>query len=85
VGEQFAVRVYYDNGEHKDVRRFVSAQEACRAFQHYTSSVGARLGSTVRVIVIGHNDCIVREWKFGVGITYPPSDLPPPYDAPPFG
>ena len=39
------------------------AQEPARAFQHYTSSVGAQLGSTVRVIVIDRNDCIVREPK----------------------
>ena len=57
--EQFAVR---DSGEHKDVRRFVSAQEAGRAFHHYTSSIGSQQGSTVRVIVIDRNDCIVREW-----------------------
>ena len=25
--------------------------------------LGAQLGSTVRVIVIDRNDCIVREWK----------------------
>lgn len=75
MGEQFAVRVYYDNGEDKDVRRFVSAQEASRAFQHYTSSAGAD-GSTVRVIVIDRNDRIVREWKLGQGITFPPPHSP---------
>jgi hypothetical protein len=82
VGEQFTVRVCCDNGEHKNVRRFVSAQEAGRAFQHYTTSPGAQLGSTVRVIVIDRHDCIVREWKFEQGITFPPPDLPPPYDVP---
>jgi hypothetical protein len=78
VGEQFRVRVCYDNGKHKDVCRFVSAQEAGRAFRHYTR-VGAELGSTVRVIVIDRSDCIVREWKFGKGVTFPSPDLPPPY------
>ena len=38
MGKQFTVRVCYDNGEHKNVRRFVSAQEAGRAFQHYTTT-----------------------------------------------
>jgi hypothetical protein len=81
MGEQFRVRVYYYNGEHSDVRRFVSAQEAGRAFQHYTNSAGAKLGSTVRVIVIDRNDCIVREWKLGQGITFPSPDLPSPWEA----
>jgi hypothetical protein len=53
--------------ERKNV--FVSAQEADRAFQHYTNSAGAQLGSTVRVIVIDRHDCFVRERKFEQGIT----------------
>jgi hypothetical protein len=80
--EQFRVRVYYDNGEHNDVRRFVSAQEAGRAFQHYTNSVGAKLGSTVRVTVIDRNECIVREWKLVQGTTFPSPDLPSAWEAP---
>jgi hypothetical protein len=70
--EQFSVRVYYDDGRRQYVRRFVSAQEVCRAFQHHTRSLGARLGSTVRVIIIDSSDCMVREWKFEQGVTFPP-------------
>lgn len=52
MGEQFSVRLFYDDGrQYQYVRRFVSALEACSAFQHYTSSIGAQLGATVRVIV----------------------------------
>jgi hypothetical protein len=72
MGEQFSVRLYYDNGEQKTLRRFVSAQEAYRAFQYYTKSLGARLGSTVRVIIIDGDDCMVREWKVEQGVTFPP-------------
>jgi hypothetical protein len=70
--EQFLVRVYYDDGRRQDVRRFVSAKEACRAFQYFTSSLGAQLHSTVRVIIIDGSDCMVREWKFEQGVTFPP-------------
>ena len=70
--EQFSVRVYYDDGRHQYVRRFVSAEEACRAFQYYTSSLGAGLGSTVRVIITDGSDCMVREWKSEQGVTFPP-------------
>ena len=69
--EQFSVRVYYDDGRRQYVRRFVSAQEACRAFQHYTSGVAARLAPTVRVAIIDSSDCIVREWQFEQGVTFP--------------
>jgi hypothetical protein len=69
---------------HQYVRRFVSALEACSAFQHYTSSVGAQLGSTVRVIVTDRNDCIAREWRSGQGITFPPpKESKPTVDPPP--
>ena len=70
--EQFSVRVYYDDGQCQCVRRFVSAQEACRAFQHYTSGLAARLVPTVRVIIIDSSDCMVREWQFEQGVTFPP-------------
>jgi hypothetical protein len=65
VGEQFSVVLFSDDSQHKYVRRFVSAQEACRAFQHYSRGAGAQLGLTVRVIVTDSSDCIVREWKYG--------------------
>jgi hypothetical protein len=30
---------------------------------------------TVRVIITDSSDCIVREWKYGQGVTFPPEDL----------
>ena len=75
MSEQFSVALFFDDGQHKYARRFVSAQEACRAFQHYSRSAGAQLGLTVRVIITDNSDCIVREWKYGQGVTFPPEDL----------
>jgi hypothetical protein len=71
--EQFSVQVHYDNGECHTVRRFVSAKEASRAFAYYTSSLGAQLGVTTRVIIIDSSDCMVREWKLEQGVTFPPA------------
>jgi hypothetical protein len=48
-------------------------KEASRAFQYYTSSLGAQLGLTMHVIIIDGSDCVVREWKFEQGVTFPPS------------
>ena len=62
VGEQFTVRIYYDKGEHKVVRRFVNAQEAGRAFRQYTSRVG---GAGLDGARVDRNDCIGREWNPG--------------------
>ena len=82
MSEQFTVRGVLRQWRAQKCTPVVSAQEAGRAFQHYTTSICAQLGSTARVIVIDRHDCIVREWKFEQGITYPPPGLPPPYDVP---
>jgi hypothetical protein len=77
VGEQFAVLLFFDDGKHRYACRFVSAQEACRVFGHCIHSMGARLGMTARVVIADRNDFILREWKFGQGLTFPPEDFPP--------
>jgi hypothetical protein len=44
MSEQFAVLMFFDDGKRRFVRRFVSAQEASRAFGHCIHSVEARFG-----------------------------------------
>lgn len=70
--EKFNVYQFFENGAYEQVRTFVSAEEAVKAFQHYTTSVAARMGITVRVIITDGGDCTNAEWKFGEGVTYPP-------------
>ena len=72
VGEQFAVLMFFAEGKRRYVRRFVSAQEACHAFEHCIHSVEARFGIPIRVVITDRDDCILREWQFGKGITFPP-------------
>jgi hypothetical protein len=69
---EFSVAQLFKDGSYEYVRRFVSADEAGKAFAHYTSSVAARLGVTVRVIITDGGDCTNAEWQFGKGLTYPP-------------
>lgn len=54
------------------VRRGVGAQEAVEAARHYTDNVAAKLGMTERVIITDGDDCVVFEWKKGLGVTFPP-------------
>jgi hypothetical protein len=70
--EQFSLRLYHEDGQDQYVRQFVSARDASMAFEYYTNSAGAQLGSTGRVVVTDGSDRIVREWKFGQGVTFPP-------------
>jgi hypothetical protein len=68
---EFSVCQFFPNEQYEYVRRFVSVEEALEAFKHYTSSVGAKIGTTARVIITDGDDCINVEWQYGKGITYP--------------
>ena len=76
MGEQFAVLMFFEDGKRRYVRRFVSAQEASRAFEHCIHNVEARFGIQMRVVITDRYDCILREWQFGKGITFPPENFP---------
>jgi hypothetical protein len=69
---EFSVYQFFKNDAYEKVREFVSAEDAMLAFKHYTSSVGAKMGTTVRVIITDGDDYTAAEWKFGEGITFPP-------------
>ena len=68
---EFSVYQWFPNDEYEKVRDHVEAEEAMKAFKHYISSVGARLGTTTRVIITDGDDYTNMEWKFEEGITYP--------------
>lgn len=70
--EEFSVVQFFTDGNYEYVRQFVSAEAAVRAFQHYTSSVAAKMGMVDRVIIADGGDCIVAKWEKGKGLTFPP-------------
>ena len=65
MGEQFAVSLFSEDGKRRYARRFVSAQEAIRAFEFYIRNFDAQNARIVRVVVTDIHDCILREWKIG--------------------
>lgn len=71
---EFSVCQFFEDGSYEYVRRNVSAEEAVNAAKHYTTSVGARMGMTRRVIITDGGDYCNFEWKYGEGITYPPRE-----------
>jgi len=68
---EFSICQFFTDGSYEYVRRFVSAEDAVQIAAHYATSVGAKLGTTVRVIITDGGDCINWEWEFGKGITFP--------------
>lgn len=70
--ETFNVFQFFDDENYEQVRNNVDANEAMKAFVFYSSSVGARIGTTKRVIITNIGDCVNAEWIFGKGLVYPP-------------
>ena len=69
---EFSVYQFFPDDTWERVREGVSAKEAFMAALHYSSSVGAQIGTTRRVIITDGGDFTTFEWKSGEGITYPP-------------
>ena len=69
----FSVYQYFPDGTHEEVRRFVDAEEAVKAAKHYSSSPGALLGTTVRVVITDGDDFLTFDWVRGQGVVFPPA------------
>jgi hypothetical protein len=69
---EFSVYQFFKDGQYEMVRNHVSAEKAMKAFTHYTTCVGARVGIICRVIITDGCDFTNMEWEYGKGIVYPP-------------
>lgn len=69
--KHYSVCQFFEDNTYEYVRRYVDSNEAVFAFHHYTTSVGAQIGITKRVIIVDGADLICFEWEFGKGITFP--------------
>ncbi len=70
--DRFSVWQFFEDDSYEAVRKHVPAEEAVEAARHYTASIGARIGTTKRVIITDDGDDTVFEWRFGKGVTFPP-------------
>jgi hypothetical protein len=68
--DEFSVYQFFPGGSYEAVKRFVGPQEACATAHQCCTSLGARIGTTQRVIITDGGDCINFEWQFGKGITF---------------
>lgn len=72
MSNEFSVYQFFPDGGYEKVRELVSTEEAVKAAKHYCTSVGARIGTTVKVIITDGGDCTCFEWLYGKGIVFPP-------------
>ena len=68
---EFSVYQWFPSGNYEEVLRFVSAEQAAETAQRLSQSVGAKIGTTVRVIITDGGDEINFEWVFGKGVVFP--------------
>lgn len=73
VGEVFAVWQFFRDGTHECVGRHLDAKAAVKKARDYCHSVGATVGTTVRVIITDDGDYTVFEWRRGRGVVFPPA------------
>ena len=69
---EYSVCQFFEDGSYEYPIRYIDAETAVKKAQHYCTSVGARIGTTVRVIITDGGDNIAFEWKRGEGIVFPP-------------
>jgi hypothetical protein len=65
---EFSVYQFLKGGFHERVRAYVTAEEAVKAFVHYTNNVASKMGITYRVIITDGGDCTVCEWTKEKGL-----------------
>jgi hypothetical protein len=67
---EFSVCQFFEDDSYEYVRRFVSAEEAVKAADHYCHSVAAKTGIVRRVIITDGGDYVNFEWRYGQGVTF---------------
>jgi hypothetical protein len=78
MNEEFSVYQFFADESYECVRRLVDPAEALETARACCTSVGARIGTTRRVIITDGGDYTNFEWQFGKGVTYPPREEPTP-------
>ena len=70
--DAYSVIQFFVDGSGERVLRHVPGEAAMSKARWCSTCVGARAGTTTRVVVTDDDEAIVFEWKFGQGITFPP-------------
>jgi hypothetical protein len=72
MSDEFSVYQFFPDEQWERVKSFVDAKTAVDCAHSLSTSVGARIGTTVRVIITDGGDFTCFEWVNGKGVTFPP-------------
>jgi hypothetical protein len=70
---QYSVVQFFPDGSYEYVARWIMPEAAVRLAKRITETIGAKLGTTTRVIITDGGDSTVFEWQHGRGVTFPPT------------
>jgi hypothetical protein len=76
--EEFSVYQFFLDDSCERVASFVGAREAVERAHLLSRSLGARLGTTRRIVITDGGDYTVFEWRHGKGVTFPPREARQP-------
>lgn len=68
---EYSVVQWFPNGQYEYPRRNVDDFSAFRIAKHYCTSVGAQMGTTVRVMIEDGGGFCVFEWNRDEGVIFP--------------
>lgn len=63
---------FFEDGQYEHVRRNVTDMTALIAAKHYCTCISAKMGMTVRVLIVdSDDDSCFFEWKHADGVVHP--------------
>lgn len=68
---EFSVCQFFVDDSYEYTDRFVDIETAMKSANSLSHSVGAKIGTTKRVIITDGGDCVCLEWQYGKGLVYP--------------
>jgi hypothetical protein len=70
MDDEFSVYQFFPDDSCEKVLERVGPEEAVRMAKQLSESVGARIGTTRRIIITDGLDCCCFEWTYGKGVTF---------------
>lgn len=72
MSDLFNVHQWFVNNGYEKAGEWMDAKRAVEFATSLATSVGARLGTSVRVMITDHLDCCAWEWRREFGVIHPP-------------
>jgi hypothetical protein len=72
--ETFSIVQFFQDGSYEKVADALPAEQAVKLLGQLSLSIGGKLGTTTRIIIVDQMDLTCAEWIFGRGLVFPVLD-----------